>query len=115
MITNILIKFQQENKDNKERSDKNFKELWNKLASLQDQVGKRFTIEKEKELEEMLLNRLKELAEELIKRFADKAETKRALKYLEKLIKDSESVKIVRDGDAMLARKPLGDWSSASC
>ena len=56
------------------------------------------------------------MAAEFIKKFADKNETKRALKYLEKLIKESETVKIVKDGDdAMLAKKPLGGWSCASC
>ena len=51
------------------------------------------------------------------KRFADKNDTKKALKYLEKLIKEYiHQPPLKADGsDAMFARKPLGGWSCASC
>lgn len=116
MIFNLVVKLQNEAKELKEKTDKSSKDIWNKLRDLEEQLNKKASLEKLKELEDLLLSKLKELSDEFLKRFADKNETKRALKYLEKLIKDSESIKIVRDGDdAMLARKPLGGWSCASC
>lgn len=116
MIFNIVLKMQQETKELKEKTDKSSKDLWSKLRDLESELNKKASLDKLKELEELLLSKLKDLMDDFLKRFADKNETKRALKYLEKLIKDSESIKIVRDGDdAMLARKPLGGWSCASC
>lgn len=116
MVTNILFKVQQESKDHKDKGEKSLKDLWNKFRELEESLAKKAGLDKLKELEEMLLLKLRELADEFSKRFADKSETKRALKFLEKLIKDTESMKVVRDGDdAMLARKPLGGWSCASC
>ncbi|OMJ73244.1 hypothetical protein SteCoe_28121 [Stentor coeruleus] len=116
MVTNILLKVQQETKDHKEKGEKNYKDLWNKIREFEESLNKKAGLDKLKELEEMLLQKLRDLADEFSKRFAEKTETKRALKFLEKLIKETESIKIVRDGeDAMLARKPLGGWSCASC
>lgn len=116
MVTNILLKVQQESKDHKEKGEKNYKDLWNKMREFEESLNKKAGLDKLKELEEMLLQKLRDLADEFSKRFAEKSETKRALKFLEKLIKETESIKIVRDGeDAMLARKPLGGWSCASC
>lgn len=53
----------------------------------------------------------------LAKRFADKNDTRKALKYLERMIRDYlEGVKMKAEGDdAMFAKKPLGGWSCASC
>ena len=77
---------------------------------------KKASIDDLKALEELLKFKIKELSEEFIRKFAEKIETKRALKYLEKQIKDQETFKIIPEGDdAMLARKPLGGWSCASC
>ena len=52
---------------------------------------------------------------------ADKNETKKALKLLEKQIKNLYDLIMANKGkgdneeDAMFARKPLGGWSCASC
>lgn len=55
-------------------------------------------------------------------KFADKNETKKALKQLEKQLKDLQdyimSLKLSsheNEDDAMFAKKPLGGWSCASC
>ena len=115
-ITNILIKLQLDAKDLKERLEKNFKDLSIRTKENEDSLQKKAGLDKLKEYEIFFNNQIKESFEDSIKKFADKLETKRALKYLEKLLKDSESIKIIRDGDdAMLARKPLGGWSCASC
>ena len=116
MVVNIILKVQQEAKELKEKTDKSSKDLWQKLKELEDNLNKKASIEKLKELEDMLLQKLREMYEEMIKRFADKNETKKSLKFLEKLIRENFSSKVVKDGDdAMLARKPLGGWSCASC
>jgi DNA repair exonuclease SbcCD ATPase subunit len=116
MVVNIILKMQQETKELKEKTDKSSRDTWQKLKELEELLNKKAGLDKLKELEDMLLAKLKEMYDEFIKRFADKNETKRALKYLEKLIRESETIKVVKDGeDAMLARKPLGGWSCASC
>ena len=116
MVVNIILKMQQESKELKEKTDKSSKDLWLKIKELEESLNKKASLEKLKELEDMLMQKLREMYEELIKRFADKNETKKSLKFLEKLIRESVSVKVVKDGnDAMLARKPLGGWSCASC
>ena len=116
MVVNIMLKIQQEGKELKEKTDKSSKDLWQKIKELEENLNKKVSIEKLKELEDMLLQKLREMYEEMIKRFADKNETKKSLKYLEKLIRENFSIKEIKDGDdAMLARKPLGGWSCASC
>ena len=116
MVVNIILKMQQESKELKEKTDKSSKDLWVKIKEMEESLNKKASIEKLKELEDLLMQKLREMYEELIKRFADKNETKKSLKFLEKLIRESVSVKVVKDGnDAMLARKPLGGWSCASC
>lgn len=57
-----------------------------------------------------------EFSEQVNSQFAEKIELRRGLKYLEALIKTQDYVKTKPEGDdAMLARKPLGGWSCASC
>ena len=116
IVTNIILNLQREQKESKDKLEKNLKDLWNKIKELEESLNKKVNIDQFKLFEDSFNAKLKDLLDECIKRFADKNETKRAFKYLEKLIKDSESIKIVREGDdAMLAKKPLGGWSCASC
>ena len=115
-ITNILIKVQTDTKEIKDKVDKSWKELWTKIKEIEDSLNKKAGLDKLKELEDYINKKLKELFDECIAKFSDKIETKRALRYLEKLLKETEPTKTIRDGDdAMLARKPLGGWSCASC
>ena len=50
-------------------------------------------------------------------KFADRADTKKALRYLETLIREYFEIgaKKPSGDDAMFAKKPLGGWSCASC
>jgi DNA repair exonuclease SbcCD ATPase subunit len=115
-IFNIVIKVQAETKEFKDKSDEYFKKIFSKLKELEDLINKKANIEDLKALDEFIRSKLKELADEFSKKFAEKIETKKALKYLEKMIKDNETFKAIPEGDdAMLARKPLGGWSCASC
>lgn len=54
------------------------------LKDLQDQINGKADIEALQDLERMLLNRLDEFVRGLTKKLADKNETKRSLKALEK-------------------------------
>jgi len=79
-------------------------------------LSKKASMEDLKALEEHIKQKLKEIAEEFMRKFAEKIETKRALKFLEKQIREHETFKVIPEGDdAMLARKPLGGWSCGSC
>ena len=115
-IFNLFLKFQTDSKDSTSRLEKQLKDLSSKIKELEDLLNKKASIEDLKALEELLKLKLKELAEEFMRKFAEKLETKRAFKFLEKQIRENETFKSIPEGDdAMLARKPLGGWSCASC
>ena len=115
-IFNILLKAQIDIKDSKDRSDKIVREFMNKLRELEEALAKKSHIEDLRAMEDLLKGKIKEIYDEFSKKFAEKIETKRALKYLEKLIQEQDTIKTIPEGDdAMLARKPLGGWSCASC
>ena len=89
------------------------------LKSLQDALEGKADESALKELEKYLLGRLEDLANSLDQRFADKNETKKALKALEKQIKNLFDLLMSQrpaegEDDAMFAKKPLGGWSCAS-
>ena len=71
------------------------------------------------DLERSLLGKLDEVVKALVKQLADKNETKKALKNLEKQLRNLYDLVMNRPGgdeeDAMFAKKPLGGWSCASC
>jgi DNA repair exonuclease SbcCD ATPase subunit len=115
-IFNLFIKFQSDSKDWLSRLEKQIKDLFAKIKELEDLINKKVSIEDLKALEDLFKQKLKELAEEFMRKFAEKLETKRALKFLEKQIRETETFRSIPEGDdAMLARKPLGGWSCASC
>lgn len=73
-------------------------------------------------LEENILDRLNEIVKALSKQFADKLDTRKALKLLEKNLKNMYDLFMSRGGskdpnedDAMFTKKPLGGNSCASC
>lgn len=115
-IFNLFVKFQTESKDSTSKFEKAIKDLWAKIKELEELIGKKASMDDLKALEELIKQKIKELAEEFMRKFAEKIETKRALKFLEKQIREHETFKSIPEGeDAMLARKPLGGWSCASC
>lgn len=68
----------------------------------------------------MLQDRLNEIVKALTKQFADKAETKKALKLHERQLKNLYSLMMSKghgenEEDAMFSKKPLGGLSCASC
>lgn len=70
-------------------------------------------------LEEKLLEKLEMVATALQQTLANKAETKKALKHLEKMIKNLYEFlfaqKQENEIDALISKKPLGGNSCASC
>lgn len=73
------------------------------------------------ELERQIMERLDNLVKSLIKQLADKSETKKALKLLERQLKNFYDLYVSRgDGgvheeDAMFTKKQLLQGSCASC
>ena len=72
------------------------------------------------ELEKTMMNRLNDIITALTKQFADKAETKKALKLLERQLKNLYDLFMSKGGynneeEAMFSKKPLGGFSCASC
>jgi hypothetical protein len=71
-------------------------------------------------LEQSILDRLNELVKALSKQFADKSDTRKALKLLEKNLKNMYDLFMAKSGhdneeDPMFTKKPLGGTSCASC
>lgn len=90
------------------------------MKDLQDALNQKADIAQLNELEKLLQNRLNEIVIALTKQFADKSETKKALKLHERQIKNLYSLIMSRGGhegdeDAMFSKKPLGGLSCASC
>jgi hypothetical protein len=66
------------------------------------------------------MQRINDIVAALTKQFADKAETKKALKLLERQLKNLYDLFMAQgknptDDDAMFSKKPLGGTSCASC
>ena len=67
-------------------------------------------------LEDKLKKITHELTDKFNGQFVEKNDMRRGMRYLETMIKSLEGIKSKPEGeDAMLARKPLGGWSCASC
>lgn len=87
---------------------------------VQDALNQKADIETVKALEQSLLDRLNEIVKALSKQFADKSDTRKALKLLEKNLKNMYDLFMSKGGnenedDAMFTTKPLGGTSCASC
>ncbi|CAG9313535.1 unnamed protein product [Blepharisma stoltei] len=89
-----------------------------KLDNLEKKVDKKIDENALKALEEKFFKALQEAIDNLMGKFADKNDTRKALKYIETIIRSQKQDEVIekREGeDAMFARKPLGGWSCASC
>ena len=92
------------------------------FREFQDTLNGKADLDALQNLERALLERINELLMELSKRFADKKDTKKALKLLEKQLKNLYELFMARqsghnenEDDAMFTKKPLGGMSCASC
>lgn len=71
-------------------------------------------------MEKVITDRIGDIIKSLSKNFADKNETKKALKLLERQLKNLYDLFMSKGGndhdeDAMFSKKPLGGLSCASC
>ena len=120
--------------------DATIRELLNRLASLENELAnlknevqyngnlngikellnEKADLKTVQALENSLLERLNDIVKALPKQFADRNDTKKALKLLEKNLKNMYDLFMSRNGgenedDAMFTKKPLGGTSCASC
>lgn len=108
----------QENKANigKLKSDMN-----NQFGKVNDELKNRATYDDLDALEKKIMDKIAALLQALANKFADKADVKKAVKALEKQIKNLyELIMNAKPGggteqDAMFSKKPLGGFSCASC
>lgn len=96
------------------------KEVINMLKQLQDQLNDKVDYGRLAELEKLLMDKINEVARTLTKQLADKNETKKNLKMLEKQLKNLLDVFMQKqmnpdEENAMFSKKPLGGFSCASC
>jgi chromosome segregation ATPase len=92
-------------------------EIWIAIKDLRSLLDTKASLSDFKSLEERLQEKVIAVCEAMGNKFADRADTKRSLKYLESMIREFiefGSRKPTGD-DAMFAKKPLGGWSCASC
>jgi excinuclease UvrABC nuclease subunit len=107
--------------DNIENDIDMFKQEFSRwIKELQDSLNQKADIDTVKALENSLLERLNEIVKALSKQFADKNDTRKALKLLEKNLKNMYDLFMNKGGhenedDAMFTKKPLGGTSCASC
>ena len=71
-------------------------------------------------MEKVIIERINDIVSVFTKQFADKTETKKALKLLERQLKNLYDLFMSKGGndsneDAMFSKKPLGGFSCASC
>lgn len=71
-------------------------------------------------MEKVIIERINDIVSVFTKQFADKTETKKALKLLERQLKNLFDLFMSKGGndsneDAMFSKKPLGGFSCASC
>lgn len=93
------------------------------LKEMQDSLNGKADLSALADLEKLLMERINEIVKALTKQLADKNDTKKALKILEKQLKNLYELFMSRGGggdhahedDAMFTKKPLGGTSCASC
>lgn len=92
-------------------------ELWNLYKELRTLLDLKANLTDLKSLEDRLQDKVIVVCEAMGSKFADRIDTKKALKYLESLIREfiESGIKRPTGDDAMFAKKPLGGWSCASC
>lgn len=93
------------------------------LKEMQDSLNGKADLDALSNLEKLIMERINEIVKALTKQLADKADTKKALKLLERQLKNLYDLFMSRgashsnenEDDAMFTKKPLGGMSCASC
>ena len=92
------------------------------IKEMQDNLNMKADMSEIKNLEANFMQKLDVIVMEITKKFADKSDTKKALKILERQLKNLYDLFMQKQGghggnedDAMFTKKPLGGVSCASC
>jgi hypothetical protein len=90
------------------------------VKEVQDGLNGKVDIESLQNLDKMIMDRINEIVKGLIKQLADKNDTKKALKLLERQLQNLYNLIMSKgnganEDDAMFTKKPLGGSSCASC
>lgn len=107
--------------ENVENDFEMFKQEFSRwIKEMQDSLNNKAELDTVRALENSLLERLNEIVRALSKQFADKTDTRKALKLLEKNLKNMYDLFMNKghhdnEDDAMFTVKPLGGTSCASC
>ena len=104
---------------NKEKKifEKNFEEFRRIITDISEIIKTKSSENDFKNFEAIINNKLEELKLNCGKKFADKIDTSKSLKYLEAQIKyiNEFNIKKEKNDNWLLAKKPVGGFSCASC
>ena len=102
----------------KEKNEQNIKEINKLLNNMAEVIKTKSSSEDMKIFEEIINNKLEELKLYSIKKFTDKIENNRNIKFLDSQIRhiiDIYIKKLNKPESWIIAKKPLGGYSCASC
>ena len=102
----------------KDKQEQNFKDIHKLLKDMSEVMKTKSSSEDMKVYEEIINNKLEELKIYSIRRFADKIENNRNIKFLDSQIRHIIDVyikKMSKPESWLIAKKPLGGFSCASC
>jgi len=90
------------------------------MGKFQDELNNKANLSDLQAMEQSITDKIGDIIKSLSKNFADKNETKKALKLLERQLKNLYDLFMSKGGnehdeDAMFSKKPLGGLSCASC
>lgn len=93
------------------------------IKEFQDNLNRKVDMDALNNLERIMMERINEIVKALTKQLADKNDTKKALKLLERQLKNLYDLFMSKgmsspgenEDDAMFTKKPLGGMSCASC
>ena len=111
-------KFLLEFKKEKETNDNNFASMNKLLTEMAETIKSKTGVEDLKLFEQIIKNKLEELKLYTLRKLADKIETNRNIRYLDSQIRhiiDFYIKKSDKSESWLLAKKPLGGFSCASC
>ena len=115
---NIFYNFIATLKSEKIKIEKNFEEMLKSINNISNNLTKKCDSDDLKTFEDLINKKIEEMKFLNIKRFADKIDTNKNLKYIEAQIKHIIDLYIKKKDIKekwLLAKKPIGGYSCASC
>ena len=115
---NIFYNYIATSKSEKIKIEKNFEEMLKSINNISKNLTKKCDSDDLKTFEDLINKKIEEMKFLNIKRFADKIDTNKNLKYIEAQIKHIIDLYIKKKDIKekwLLAKKPIGGYSCASC